>query len=188
VSHRPPERWRRIAGATVAVAAIAAGTAAVVVVHGRLESAQLILPEPFEGATAVLPGYLSQDHVFGGLPFCLDRPGRVTITGVKAADGSLDVTGWAARLHDPTSDLGSTPGTLASNGLATTGQPLTVVCDMSAAPRFYVLLVQLHTRRSTTSSSGFTITYTSDGRTSALTIPFHVTVCSRSGDPACQLA
>jgi hypothetical protein len=130
------------------------------------------------------------DHPYTvGFPIqvCLDSPGRVTVTAVRAVEPSpeIRVTAFAAHaiLRFPPADIGSHHDSLVSAGWDPSGpQVLTGVCDKSAE-EFEVptSAVAVELRKSAATDAGavsFAIDWENDqGVRGTIAVPYSVVLC-----------
>jgi hypothetical protein len=192
---------RRRTVASVAGAAVLTGLAAVlmVVTGGHAEAGPKLVPPGTVGAGdgggggANLGGARAGSRAtFFGMNVCLDRPGSLTVDGVRLNDAvnGLQVDTFALL---PTTEKGLTAGELKPlSAFGVTPKPpytLTAKADCRAEGEdpdgplwsFYVQVSKPHGDSATAKS--FTILYSSAGHHGELTVPLSIGLCRGSGDP-----
>ena len=79
---------------------------------------------------------------------------------------------------------GNSPGTLDANNVGAAVAELTTQCD--EAGNGYELVTQLQAVDRTQKTSGFVVSYLSEGQERELTVPFTVVLCNASDAVACK--
>jgi hypothetical protein len=114
---------------------------------------------------------------------CLDRPGTVELTGVTPVrPQGLRVTGFAVRPNQywkPTGGvhefLGEQRAPLRKLGFAS--RTVDAACDRKTGAGYELAFRVLKTGPGEAAAAGLTLTYTADGHTGTLAIPFAVRLC-----------
>jgi hypothetical protein len=137
---------------------------------------------------------IDQPVSVGAITICLDRPGHVTLEGLKGINtrGGFHVDAFAIRPNPILTGqpgLGQAHGRLADLGFDLSMRRIRVVCTPDSA-RGYELGVQLsRSSAGVASSTGFRVFYVSNGESGTLDIRFAVALCP--GDPSlsdCRVA
>jgi hypothetical protein len=116
---------------------------------------------------------------------CLDRPGAVSLKGVKARDGELNVTSFwvlpgfihysdAAPGENP---IGDALGPISAQNYPPSPDPLTLECN-NPDQDSHQLQIEVHGRDHTTSTSGFILEYESGGESRELNIEYGIALCA----------
>lgn len=144
------------------------------------------------GPVATTEGWLAnvkpgQDGTFGSMVVCLDKPGSVTITGVKPVDpqGGIRIDEFGVR---PWTHLGILfkLGNLEANHFHP-GRTVDVVCNKKTGAGYELAVAISRPSGAPAGMGGVVINYTSDGDKGSLTIPNTGMVLCPHGNCTAQL-
>jgi hypothetical protein len=140
------------------------------------------------GAGKLEPG---AENSFGGMVVCLDRPGSVTITGVKPVNptGGIRIDQFGVRpspFWKGRASFGQANGDLAHNHFRA-GRTVDVTCDRRTGRGYEFAVTVSRPVSAKGRMTGVEIDYTSDGQRRTLIFPITLFLCSHklSGSGTC---
>jgi hypothetical protein len=145
--------------------------------------ARMTIPGDVHHVTEESPGIgVSEQHMFGSMILCLDRPGSAVVTSVSPLDasGGFRVVDFGLRpspfWKHTGAGVGDAPGGLERNHFQA-GRTLPVTCDAKTGRGYELGVVVERTGPGKAVSQGFHIGYRSDGHDSSLNFPLTVVLC-----------